>query len=475
MSRPARTYSGQASIREAEALVQSHEEERTMDRQREKARIRKGAWRTVWAIGGASFVDAVESHALSSAFPVIEQSLGLNVGHLGIIRSTRKIAGLIAGSLWSMAADRISRKAVLVWGTGVWGIWTLAVGFAANYQQLLIFSVLSGIGLAAGGAITSLIADLFPQQERGKAFGITSTIAYVCSVLALLPLSRLLQVPELGWRAAFWLLGGLSVLSGVLIWLFVDEPVRGQSEAALVNVIDQIGQESETRYPFSLKKLPALFRTRTMLVHWARIIPDVFTTATTSGFLVTWLADERRYAPGIAPLFIAPLAVGCAVGSTVGGISGDWADGKSARHGRIVVGQLSYLGSAITSYLLFQIPWDSALAYGGLLFALGFAQAIRYPAASSPLRVAVMVPEIRTTGSSVGGVIASLSAALASYVMGQLATSVGLTRTFFWSSTVAGLVGALVSFLYYPVYHEDAAHVQQVLAGRRSELSKDAK
>jgi predicted MFS family arabinose efflux permease len=455
--------------------VQSHEEDRTMDRQREKARVREGAWRALWAIGGAQFVDTAESHALSGSFPAIEQSLGLNVGHLGIITSTRKIVGLIAGPLWSMAADRISRKAVLVWGTGVWGIWTLAVGFVASYQQLLVLSVLSGIGLYAGGATTSLIADLFPQQERGKAFGITTTIAYVGSLLALLALGQLLQVPELGWRAGFWLFGGLSVLSGVLIWLFVDEPVRGQSEAALVDVIDQIGQESETRYPFDLKKLPVLFRTRTVLVNWLRIVPDVVTTATTSGFLVTWLADERGYAPGIATLFLAPIAVGCAVGSTVGGLVGDWADGKSAQRGRIVVGQLSYLGSAITSYLLFQIPWDSSMPYGGLLFALGFAQTIRYPAASSPMGVAVMVPEVRATGASLGGVIAGLIAALAYYVMGQLASSVGLTRTFFWSSTVASLAGVLISFLYHPVYHEDAAQVQRILAERRAELAKDGK
>ena len=112
-----------------------------MDRQEEKVQVREDHWRALWAIGGAQFVDTAESHALSGSFPAIEQSLALNVGHLGIITSTRKIVRLIVRPLWSMAADRISRKAVLVWGTGVWGIWTLAVGFVADYQQLLFLSV----------------------------------------------------------------------------------------------------------------------------------------------------------------------------------------------------------------------------------------------------------------------------------------------------------------------------------------------
>ena len=43
---------------------------------------RKGAWRTLWVMAGAQFVDMAEGNALGNAFPSIQASLGLNVGHL---------------------------------------------------------------------------------------------------------------------------------------------------------------------------------------------------------------------------------------------------------------------------------------------------------------------------------------------------------------------------------------------------------
>ena len=104
---------------------------------------RKGAWRTLWVMAGAQFVDMAEGNALGGAFPSIQQSLGLDVGHLGTINAIKHFVGMVFGPLWSMAADRYSRKMVLVWGTGVWGLWTILVGFSATYQQLLILSVIS--------------------------------------------------------------------------------------------------------------------------------------------------------------------------------------------------------------------------------------------------------------------------------------------------------------------------------------------
>ena len=37
-----------------------------------------------------------------------------------------------------MAADKFGRKKVLVFVTGIWGIWTALAGLAQNYTQLLI-------------------------------------------------------------------------------------------------------------------------------------------------------------------------------------------------------------------------------------------------------------------------------------------------------------------------------------------------
>ena len=147
-------------------------------------------------------------------FPVIAKALSLNVGHLGTRTSFKRILGAIFTPVWGMLADRYSRKAVLVWGTGVWGLWTLLTGFVQNYQQILILAVISGIGLVAlQSTPSSLTSDLFKEEERGKAFGIIRAISFVGTVAAILLFGYLARVSVDGWRIAFWLFGGLSIIS----------------------------------------------------------------------------------------------------------------------------------------------------------------------------------------------------------------------------------------------------------------------
>ena len=55
---------------------------------------RKGAWRTLWVMAGAQFVDMAEGNALGNAFPSIQRTLGLHVGHLGTIQAIKHFVGI---------------------------------------------------------------------------------------------------------------------------------------------------------------------------------------------------------------------------------------------------------------------------------------------------------------------------------------------------------------------------------------------
>ena len=276
--------------------------------------------RAVWSLGLAQSVDAGEDNAVSALYPAMARSLALNVGNLGVILAVNGVLQLIARPIWAMLADRYSRKAVLVWGTGVWGILTLLVGFATGYWQILALTVLSGIGLTArGGPQEALVADLFPREERGKAFGTIWSIASVGVVLSVLVLGILADVSEMGWRIAFLLFGGLSVLSGVIIWRYVDEPVRGQSEAAFVGVSSETVAKLEVQHPFSVSKIPDLFRVPTLVLDWLNTIPAQLRWVGIVRFGTVWLADDRGLSPGTALYALGSLTIGLGIGGFFGG------------------------------------------------------------------------------------------------------------------------------------------------------------
>lgn len=82
-------------------------------------------------------------------------------------------------------SDKISRKKVIMIGTGLWGLWTVAVGFTQNFGQLLTIRAISGIGLGCLMPATfSIMSDTFPPKDRGKALGLMEAIGVLGIIIA---------------------------------------------------------------------------------------------------------------------------------------------------------------------------------------------------------------------------------------------------------------------------------------------------
>ena len=94
-------------------------------------------WRTMFALGFGYFIDQGEAQAMSVLSPIIQRVWDLQFAQLGLMTTLRNIAQTVSAPFWGYAADRYSRKKVLIFGTGIWGLWTLAVGFAPNFSILL--------------------------------------------------------------------------------------------------------------------------------------------------------------------------------------------------------------------------------------------------------------------------------------------------------------------------------------------------
>ncbi|MCP4424947.1 MAG: MFS transporter, partial [Chloroflexi bacterium] len=130
-------------------------------------------WRTMFALSVGYFIDQGEGQAMSVLFPTLQSLWGLSYTQLGVIGSIRNVLQSVTAPIWGYIADRFPRKNVIVFGTGLWGIWTLLIGFSGGYGQLLVLRAISGIGLGClMPAVFSLISDTYPPHRRGRALGI---------------------------------------------------------------------------------------------------------------------------------------------------------------------------------------------------------------------------------------------------------------------------------------------------------------
>ena len=128
--------------------------------------------------------------------------------------------------------DRYHRRALLAGGVALWSFATLGTAFSYDFWHIFFWRSLLGIGEASYGVIApTLIADLFPVRERGRAMG----VYYLA-----LPLGGALGYgigswigEDYGWRASFFVVG-LPGLLAAAAGLVMSDPGRGASEGKTI-------------------------------------------------------------------------------------------------------------------------------------------------------------------------------------------------------------------------------------------------
>ncbi|NLB72202.1 MAG: MFS transporter, partial [Chloroflexi bacterium] len=168
------------------------------------------------ALASGYFVDQGENQAMSIFSPVLRQLWGLSFSTISLITFIRSLLQALSSPFWGYLADKYSRKKVLFWGTGFWGIWTIAVGLTQNFSQLLVVRVSSGIGLGCLMPATfSIMADSFAPKILRRMLWYLEAIGVLGVIIFTVGLGQL-ATPEL-WRWGFIILGAASIISGIII------------------------------------------------------------------------------------------------------------------------------------------------------------------------------------------------------------------------------------------------------------------
>ena len=405
---------------------------------------------------------------MSVLFPILQNIWGLSYQQLGLIGTIRSLLQAITAPLWGFAADRFPRKNVIVFGTGVWGLWTLLVGFSQNFGQLLTIRAISGIGLGCLMPATfSLMSDTFPPRQRGRALGIMEGIGVLGIVVGVLGLGML--ATETLWRWGFFVLGGFSILSGLVIWFLVDEPVRGASEPELEG---KITADDAASFRFNIADVPKVLKIPTIWVAIAQGLAGSMPWVVMGLFLITWLVRDRNIPETEAPMAFAGIVVGTAISNVLGGFLGDWAEGISPKYGRPFIGQISIVFGIPLTYILFTQTEDWSL---GAISALAFFTAllISWPGkgAKEPMMQAVTPPELRSTAFAFVVFIESGFAALIALVAGTWADATSLTNALLWTVPFPWILCALIFTLFYWSYPRDSAILRSQMAERADEIA----
>jgi MFS family permease len=411
--------------------------------------MKKQRRRTLFALSFGYFIDNGEGQALSVLFPTLQAIWGLSYSNLGVISTIRNLLQSISSPFWGYISDKVSRKTVILFGTGIWGLWTVAVGFTQNFGQLLTIRAISGIGLGCLMPATfSIMSDTFPPKDRGKALGLMEATGVFGIIIATLGLG-FLATPDL-WRWGFFLLGAFSVLSGLMVWFLVEEPVRGEAEPELAG---KITREDAKKFGLQLSDLPKVLKIPTIWVAIGQGLAGSMPWVVMGSFLITWLINDRNIPAENATMVFAGIVVGTVISNIVGGYLGDWAEQVNPRYGRTIIGQISIVSGIPLTYILFTQTENWSL-WGIIALSFFTALMISWPGkgAKEPMMQGVVPPELRGTAFSMTTFIESGFAAVAGVIAGSLADRIGLTQALLWTVPFPWTICAALFSLFYITY-----------------------
>lgn len=180
--------------------------------------------RTLVLCALVAVLDGNDTQVMGIGAPSIAAALHVAPSAMGWAISGSWVGAAVGAILLGGLADRFGRKFVLVCAVLVFGVFTLLTPLADTLPMLVVFRVLTGLGL--GGATPCFIAlasEYTPARLRGSV---------VSLVWAAFPLGILLggllnglMLTRLPWQYAFYVGGVLPIVLAILLLPLLPESI----------------------------------------------------------------------------------------------------------------------------------------------------------------------------------------------------------------------------------------------------------
>ena len=139
--------------------------------------------------------------------------------------------------------DVLGHRGFFVVGVAVFGLASLAAGFAQSGAWLIAARALQGIGAAiVFPASWAMMTSIFPVEQRGTAFGVQTTVGGL--FMAMGPLLGGLFAETLSWRWIFWINLPVVAVIVAIVWSAWKAPPteqRGPSKIDIPGLISLVG------------------------------------------------------------------------------------------------------------------------------------------------------------------------------------------------------------------------------------------
>jgi predicted MFS family arabinose efflux permease len=153
--------------------------------------------------------------------PALSRGLGVPLTAITSLIAVNQATSVL-GLFFGPVADRLGYRLMMLTGMALLAGGMFAGGFFPFYGVILVALFLAGLGKSIfDPALQAYISERVPFHRRGLAIGILE-FAWAGSTLLGIPLIALL-IGHLGWRAPFFVMGGLGILGILALNLLIEK------------------------------------------------------------------------------------------------------------------------------------------------------------------------------------------------------------------------------------------------------------
>lgn len=187
----------------------------------------------ILALAVAAFAIGSTEFTIIGLLPDVADGLDVSIPRAGLLVSAYALGVVIGAPLLTAAGTRMRRHHLLIALMGLFTVGNLLSAIAPNYELFFASRVLAALPHGAFFGVASVVAaKLVAPERRNVAIASMFTGLALANVVGV-PLGTLLG-QQLGWRASFWAIAVLGVVSVVALARLVPPMERGTSLRAEV-------------------------------------------------------------------------------------------------------------------------------------------------------------------------------------------------------------------------------------------------
>lgn len=302
------------------------------------------------------------------SFLLIPIGKELNLSNVGLsyILGASLAATAIGGVAFGILSDRFGRKSVLQWTILTYSIGTFLCGLASSLEVLLIFRIITGLGVGGEWATgQTYVGESFPPKVRGRYGAVMQTGAPIGIVLA--SIVGGFAAPEIGWRLCFF----LSILPALLV-VFIRKKLPESDVWIKSKELTQYAESTqETISGDKQSKFLLLFSSTYRMMFIKSLILAVFDMSAywfTYSWLPGYLHQQRQFTMTKSAVWMLVTQAGGLLGYLTFGIVAD----KLGRRPAYSI----YSFIMAVGLVMITVMWDVVVVYPSLalvfMFLVGF-------------------------------------------------------------------------------------------------------